>query len=89
MDCIGIYGANNQLVAEIRDPESVKPQEREAEEALFRANARLIAAAPELLEALQAIREQINDDGSITNKFDEDEIEALDTLIAKAEGKES
>jgi hypothetical protein len=49
--------------------------------------ARLIAAAPELLEALQAIREQISEDGSVTNKFNDDEIEALDTLIAKAEGR--
>ncbi len=58
IECIGIYGGT-QLVAEIRDPETIKLDERAVEEAMMRSNAHLIAAAPELLEALRLAQNKI------------------------------
>ena len=53
LDCIGIYAADGTLIAEIRDPESTKEPERSQEIARMRSNARLLACAPELVEALE------------------------------------
>lgn len=46
------------------------------------ANAHLIAAAPEMLRALQACRARMMNDG-----YHSDEIEMADDAIAKAEGR--
>jgi len=95
MDCIGIYGANNQLVAEIRDPESVKPQEREAEEALFRANAAFIVRAcnahEELVKALEKLHEYTRTiDAAYRNGLNRTDplYSAVDSALALARGKE-
>ncbi len=81
IECIGIYGGT-QLVAEIRDPETIKLDERAVEEAMMRSNAHLIAAAPELLEALRLAQNKIALDLSPVNTDN-----AVRNAIAKAEGR--
>lgn len=64
MDSIGIYGTKqNQLVAEIRDPEYPVSQlvKRGLEIEIMRANARLIAAAPEMFSLLKRVNELTED----------------------------
>jgi hypothetical protein len=56
----------------------------------MRANARLIAAAPDLLEALQAILADCGEamlDGYVENSLHSDEVNAARAAIAKASGK--
>jgi hypothetical protein len=51
-----------------------------------KANARLIAAAPELLAACQAALICCDENGAMAETYDEDEIEGLRKAIAKAVG---
>jgi hypothetical protein len=51
-----------------------------------RANARLIAAAPDLLEACKRILADIDSNATLAFEIDGDALEALDSAITKAEG---
>ncbi len=56
------------------------------EQAQAEANARLIAAAPELLAALEIIMESIVWQGGVTYKIKDGNLEAAREAIAKAQG---
>jgi N-dimethylarginine dimethylaminohydrolase len=90
IDCIGIYGPHSVLVAEIRDPESVKPEERAQEEETMRDNAAFIVRAcnahDELVKALEKVRIFVNGDRSPADMSTATFI--IDKALALAGGKE-
>ena len=71
-------------VANVITPSYEGVHEREAEET--RANARLIAAAPELLEALKLMVERFADSAGYFGDFKSDAVKNAEAAIAKAEG---
>lgn len=79
---LGIFDVNGKSVAAISSNQSRSWEEKEA-------NARLIASAPELLEALKASRAVLK---SVIGTIDEmriikEQIDLIDKAIAKAEGR--
>lgn len=70
------YGVHSTTVANIPTRMTIPPQEQQA-------NARLIAAAPDLLEALQAI---IGHDAHLLNHW---RVETARAAIAKATGEQT
>jgi len=76
-----VYGPDDCLIAEVQIHPSVTEENQHELEPVKEANARLIAAAPELLSALKMAQVWLDADG----RFD---MQGINAAIARAEGRQ-
>jgi hypothetical protein len=79
-----VYGPQDEFICTVDAPKFLSKCEQTEE--LRDANARLIAAAPELLEALHTVCRELNR-GKLVKGHGRDAYEAAVDAIAKAEGR--